>query len=134
MQKLCKITLTIIIYFKSTNRHSVFLYNIRKRPFNMPYGFSHTKRALHSFLLKYFSLLSDLSSRKTFINQACFGKAVSNSYQGYFSMLSYIYHSVRNCTPSNYFLLNRGITLQPCLMGTSWGSDCTIQKFLIITR
>ena len=77
MQRLCNITLAITIYFRLNNRHSVFLCNIRKRPFNMPYAFSHTTLALHSFLLKYFSILSDVPSRKTFITQVCFGKALS---------------------------------------------------------
>ena len=41
MENLCNITLTLAIYFRLNNRHCVFLYNIWKRPFNMPYAFSH---------------------------------------------------------------------------------------------
>ena len=64
--KLCNIIQDIITYFKLYIQHSVCLYKILQRPFNIPQAFSVTARAEQSFLLKCFCCGSLVSSLYNF--------------------------------------------------------------------
>ena len=55
----------------------VFLKSMCQPPFNMPYAFSVTTRALHNPLLKYFFWLSLIFSLYALISQSNCGKALS---------------------------------------------------------
>lgn len=77
MQILCKTIQAIMMCLRLNSLHSVFLYNILHRPFNIPYACSVATLAEQILLLQCTSLGSLVLWMNGFVDYDCFWKAES---------------------------------------------------------